>query len=109
MQDGPLRYVVLRHEGVARPHFDVMWESRPGSRLVTIRTDQWPMPDPMRFERLEDHRREYLDYEGPVSGGRGHVRRIASGTCTFEANLDDSIIVRFDSGLTFQMPRARSD
>ena len=109
MESSALRYVVLRHEGVPKPHFDVMWESRPGSPLVTIRTDDWPMRDPTCFERLPDHRREYLDYEGPVSGGRGHVRRIASGTCTFEVNLDDSIIVRFDSGLTFQMPRAGSD
>jgi hypothetical protein len=31
-------------------------------------------------ELLGDHRRDYLDYEGPVSGERGRVRRIDEGT-----------------------------
>ena len=30
-------------------------------------------------ERLRDHRRHYLDYEGTVSGNRGVVHRWASG------------------------------
>ena len=37
MAEEPLRYVVLRHEGVPEPHFDVMWEAARGSPLVTIR------------------------------------------------------------------------
>jgi hypothetical protein len=31
-------------------------------------------------ERLPDHRLAYLDYEGPVSGDRGSVRRLDVGT-----------------------------
>jgi hypothetical protein len=31
-------------------------------------------------ERLADHRLAYLDYEGPVTGNRGNVRRIDVGT-----------------------------
>jgi hypothetical protein len=31
-------------------------------------------------ERLADHRLTYLDYEGPVSGDRGSVRRLDAGT-----------------------------
>lgn len=30
-------------------------------------------------ERLADHRLMYLDYEGPVSGGRGYVVRLDDG------------------------------
>ena len=30
-------------------------------------------------ERLGDHRLVYLDYEGPVSGDRGRVRRLDAG------------------------------
>lgn len=30
--------------------------------------------------RLDDHRTAYLDYEGPVSRGRGTVRRLDRGT-----------------------------
>jgi hypothetical protein len=32
-------------------------------------------------ERLADHRKEYLDYEGPVSNGRGSVRIFDCGEC----------------------------
>jgi hypothetical protein len=32
-----------------------------------------------RFWRLAPHRLKYLDYEGEVSGGRGFVKRIATG------------------------------
>ncbi|MGD9632805.1 MAG: hypothetical protein AB7G28_07440 [Pirellulales bacterium] len=31
-------------------------------------------------ERLADHRLAYLEYEGPVSGDRGHVRRLDEGS-----------------------------
>jgi hypothetical protein len=31
--------------------------------------------------RLPDHRRQYLSFEGKLSGGRGRVDRIESGTC----------------------------
>lgn len=30
--------------------------------------------------RLKDHRVEYLDYEGEISGGRGTVQRVYEGT-----------------------------
>jgi hypothetical protein len=109
METEPLRYVVLRHEGVPQPHFDVMWESRLGSALMTIRCDEWPKRDTTRLQRLADHRREYLDYEGPVSGGRGHVCRVASGFCTFEVDREGSSIVRLDTGLTLRIPRAEWD
>ena len=32
-----------------------------------------------QFWRLEPHRLKYLDYQGEVSGGRGFVKRIATG------------------------------
>ena len=102
----PLRYVVLRHDGIDNPHFDVMWESSPGSALVTIRTEEWPMREPARFERVGDHRREYLEYEGPVSGGRGHVRRVARGTCRHQSDVDGGTVLRFDVGLTVRIPRS---
>ena len=38
-------------------------------------------------ERLADHRLAYLEYEGPVSGERGNVRRIDAGT--FETLVED--------------------
>ncbi len=74
------RYVILRHEGVADPHFDLMFEIEVGSSLATWRSPTWPIAQPTRLVKLEDHRRDYLEYEGPVSGDRGTVTRVAAGT-----------------------------
>jgi hypothetical protein len=74
-----LRYVVLRHEGIAEPHFDLMFETSPGSALATWQSPRWPIESETPLVRLGDHRREYLDYEGAISGDRGHVRRVTRG------------------------------
>lgn len=34
---------------------------------------------PIRARAIGDHRKAYLDYEGPVSGDRGHVKRVEGG------------------------------
>ena len=75
-----LRYVILHHEGIDEPHFDLMFEVDPSGPLVTFRSPVWPIVQGVQLTRLADHRREYLDYEGPVSGNRGTVRRVATGT-----------------------------
>jgi len=35
---------------------------------------------PIDCLRIQDHRKRYLDYEGPISGGRGSVSRVDGGT-----------------------------
>jgi hypothetical protein len=75
-----MRYVVLRHEGVTDPHFDLMFESEPAGPLRTWRSPVWPIRERVRVVPLDLHRRAYLDYEGPVSGDRGYVTRVAAGT-----------------------------
>ncbi len=76
---GPIeRFVVLEHEwnGV---HWDFMLE-----RSGVLKTWAVDLPlEPGRelpARRLADHRIAYLDYEGPISGNRGRVRRIDAGT-----------------------------
>src|SRR4051812_1567314 len=72
------RFVVLEHSwnGV---HWDLMLEAGRGLRT-------WAIDEPIRAgvelsaRQLADHRLAYLAYEGPVSGQRGHVRRVAEGT-----------------------------
>jgi hypothetical protein len=72
------RFVLLEHDH-PRPHWDLMLEA--GSVLWTWRLPQVPSPPcTLPVERLPDHRLLYLDYEGPVSGARGTVRRVLSGT-----------------------------
>jgi hypothetical protein len=64
------RYVILRHDH-PEVHWDFMLE-REGV-LRTWRLPTPPMPGTMEAVALPDHRLAYLDYEGPVSGGRGAV------------------------------------
>jgi hypothetical protein len=79
----PLRYVILRHEQIDSPHFDLMFETSPGSLLATWRSDAWPITRPTVLLRLPDHRAHYLEYEGPLSAARGSVRRVESGILTY--------------------------
>lgn len=83
------RFVILTHDWPF-PHFDLMLES--GGALRT-----WRLPGPpiegqnVVAEPLGNHRLAYLDYEGPVRGGRGRVERWASGT--FEWRRDEGDVV----------------
>jgi hypothetical protein len=79
------RTVQLRHDlPDGSWHIDWMIElEQGGGGLATFRlprrVDDLCAGESVEALRLEDHRRAYLDYEGPVSGGRGTVRRLASG------------------------------
>lgn len=73
------RFVVLEHDHPRGLHWDLMIES--GAMLRTWALAEPPdAAGPVRAEALADHRPAYLDYEGPVSGGRGTVRRWDAGT-----------------------------
>lgn len=81
------RFVILTHDHPF-PHWDLMLES--GDRLSTWRLLEEPAPGTsVPAQRLDDHRLLYLEYEGPVSGGRGNVARWDSGT--FESTLPDRL------------------
>ncbi len=86
------RYVIQEHhhQGV---HWDLMLES--GGRLLTWRLEHPLSPDrPIRAESLPDHRLAYLEYEGPVSGGRGTVRRWDWGQFDWLERSGESVAVR---------------
>lgn len=97
-RDALLRYALLWHDCPADyrdgPHYDLLVE-RPG-RQEEHRLAAWSLLElpavwsrelgrgPIGGESVEatplaDHRAAYLDYEGPVSGGRGSVVRVAWG------------------------------
>lgn len=90
------RFVILRHDSPRGEHFDFMLEAA-GDVLKT-----WALPRPpeigveMSCEALADHRIEYLDYEGAVSGQRGAVTRWDQGTYTLERHNDAEWIVQLD-------------
>jgi hypothetical protein len=93
--DPQLKYVILRHEAIDSPHFDLMFETTPGSSLQTWRSEVWPIDQDTELVKLSDHRRDYLTYEGPISGDRGHVRRVASGFCLIDRPADDLLRITF--------------
>jgi hypothetical protein len=79
-----LRYVVLRHEGIDDPHFDLMFETKRGSALATWRSPKWPVDRETPIEKIGDHRPAYLEHEGPLTGNRGSVRRVTGGAYRLE-------------------------
>jgi len=92
----PLRYVVLRHEGHGEPHFDLMFETETGSKLRTWQASNWPLRRRDKLVALGAHRRDYLDYEGPVSRDRGFVKRVDSGTFVPLENNEETFMFRLN-------------
>lgn len=81
------RFVILEHDSPRGCHWDFMLEQE--ESLTT-----WALPQPpdtvtdMAAEQLPDHRQAYLDYEGPVSGNRGSVRRWDQGQYRLERRTE---------------------
>lgn len=84
------RFVVLRHEpGEAGPrelHWDLMLEFGDSLRTWALQSEP-QIGEEIAADELPRHRSDYLEYEGPVSQGRGTVRQFDRGT--FEV-LQDS-------------------
>ena len=95
------RFVLLRHQcpaGYEKPsHWDFMlewtevlrtWELQALPPLWRAALEDGmsnstgPAARPVRASRLADHRRAYLDYEGPLSHNRGSVSCCDRGTYT---------------------------
>lgn len=104
-----LRYVVLHHTGIDRPHYDLMFERHSHEALASVRCSDWPPAEGTIFERIADHRLVYLDYEGSISEGRGQVKRVESGTCIIESDREDSLLLNLSSGIKIRVPRALGD
>ncbi len=81
----PYVYVVLRHtmpaDAPRSSHWDLLFDL--GAEMLK----SWAvdaLPDGMEHQEaleLPDHRRLYLEYEGAISGDRGHVEKWDRGTC----------------------------
>jgi len=72
-------------------------------------TAHGPLPTPLLIERIANHRLLYLDYEGPVSGDRGHVTRWDWGEYRVSGETDSEITVDLRgarSTWTISLPKA---
>ncbi len=117
-----VRWALLRHDlPDSSWHYDwlidrVSWWHRPGGAdrcagapdLDPDACDLFAFRVPVRPDiatidrfdavRLPDHRRLYLDYEGPLTNNRGSVRRVASGLCTWSQPMPGRLDVHIEPG-----------
>jgi hypothetical protein len=84
-----LRYVVLKHVLTHETHFDLMLEVEGQELLRTLQLKAWPLApgESCAAAEIAPHRRVYLEYEGEISGGRGHVHRVEVGTWNGDITL----------------------
>jgi hypothetical protein len=91
------RFVILRHEPPAgsrrRLHWDLMLATDDALRTWAL-AEAPSAGHPITAEALPDHRTSYLDYEGPVSGGRGAVTRWDAGRFEWERDTPCEIVCR---------------
>jgi hypothetical protein len=77
-----LRFVILRHEmpssARAGVHWDLMLEHHGQLRTWAIAAEPATGVE-ISADELPNHRLDYLQYEGPISGDRGEVRRWDEG------------------------------
>lgn len=86
------RFVILEHDWPML-HWDLLLEAGPVLRAWRLGAEPNPS-DSVPAEPNADHRLVYLDYEGPVSGGRGCVRRWDAGTFEWLADGPDGVVIR---------------
>lgn len=72
------RFAILEHDWPTR-HWDLFLEAGGVARAWRLLEEPRAATE-VPAEPNGDHRLLYLDYEGPVSGGRGAVRRWDAGT-----------------------------
>ncbi len=84
-----MRFVVLTHDWPAH-HWDFLVEAQGALRAWRLLAEPFADVD-IPVEPNFDHRLFYLDYEGPVSGGRGTVSRWDAGTCDWLLDAEDRV------------------
>lgn len=96
----PTRFVILHHRVAKHEHWDVMLEQ--GEALLTWQLAENPASSALlagqeiAAERIQDHRKKYLDYEGPISGDRGEVRQVDAGAVSFLESSEKRILIALE-------------
>jgi hypothetical protein len=93
------RFVVLEHclppDDARGLHWDLMLEAPPALRTWALSAA--PAADgKITARQLPPHRIEYLDYQGPVSGNRGSVRRWDQGVFRWLMDEPDRLEIHLD-------------
>lgn len=75
-----LQWVVLHHTLLdGSSHYDWLLESAADAPLLSLRVSAPLGPGSFPSERLPEHRRIYLTYEGDIGANRGSVKRVQQG------------------------------
>ena len=93
------RFVLLHHTGwissIRGDHWDWMLEPPELAKegLITFASSRDPQAgwDGEFLESLPRHRAAYLDYQGPISEQRGHVKQVAKGHFRWIEMSSDSL------------------
>jgi len=99
----PAVVLLLHQQPDGSSHFDwlIARPGCPGDSLLSYRVGTRP-DDPgcsaLTAEPIPDHRPFYLTYEGPITGGRGTVSRLARGTLAGAQLARDRVVleIRWD-------------
>ena len=96
-----LQFVVLYHQvspGSDREsHWDLLLEQPQADRIqlltfeVSVPPRDWGKQTTAK--RLNDHRSIYLNYEGPISGGRGSVSQILKGDAQWVTQNENAFVL----------------
>lgn len=112
MNTGP--FVILEHDWPML-HWDMLIDlDACQARVATWSINQ--LPTDFAYSgwaiKLTDHRRIYLNYEGPISGNRGKVERIYSGSFQLmnEEQSEPSREIKLNINATsFKLPMIRGE
>lgn len=88
------RFAVLTHDHPF-PHWDLMLEAQGVLRAWRLLHEP-EGAQVVEAEPLTDHRLHYLDYEGPVSGGRGSVARWDAGNYELISDTANRLEIQLD-------------
>ncbi len=100
---------VLQHHILAPgdEHWDLMFEVGPVLRTWSLPSSlDDPSQLPMHAQQLDDHRLDYLEYEGRVSGDRGRVQIHDRGAYDWSSPIEAPI--ETVNELTFQLEGQRT-
>ena len=99
------RFVILRHDHPYL-HWDLLLEEDTSCRCWRLLREPCS-GEPIAAERLPPHRLQYLDYEGPVTGNRGNVRRIVSGSYFVGESAEEELHIGLTHNTVFSSGRLR--
>src|SRR5579862_8975370 len=86
------RFVILVHDHPFL-HWDLLLQNGENCRAWRLLRAPDAAETPIPAEILPDHRLMYLDYEGPVRGNRGSVKRWDAGELEWQINDPERVEV----------------